>query len=78
MIERRFINKNVTQNLFQCWECQKPESQVAGRLRTCTKCKVARYCNKKCQEDDWRVHKLIHKGHKETAKAIAKMRRCLE
>ena len=60
--------------MFQCWQCKRTESEVS-RLMICIECKVAKYCCKQCQRDDWKMsHKLIHKGHKEAADAI-RMRR---
>ena len=42
-----------------CWECG---VQGGDQLKTCTGCKVARYCNKDCLMLDWgRTHKLMHK-----------------
>lgn len=40
-----------------CWNCFKTEE---GELKTCSVCKVAKYCNKDCQAKDWRYHKLLH------------------
>ena len=31
---------------------------VFGVLKTCTGCKVAQYCSKGCQREDWNKHKL--------------------
>jgi hypothetical protein len=39
-------------DLRKCWKCGK-----GGRLSVCVGCKVARYCSRGCQEQDWRAHK---------------------
>ena len=42
-----------------CWACGRNEEMSA--FKTCTECKVAKYCNKDCQREEWKVHKLLHK-----------------
>lgn len=50
----------------QCWSCQKPGGE---ELKTCTGCKVARYCGKECLQKDWDVmHKSMHKITKKREK----------
>ena len=41
-----------------CWGCG-----LAGEnLKTCTGCKVGKYCDKKCLQEDWmEMHKMMHK-----------------
>ena len=40
-----------------CWNC----FTAAEELKMCSKCRIARYCGKNCQEEDWKVHKILHK-----------------
>ena len=50
----------VTKWTQQCWSCFK----VAGpdqELKTCTECKMAKYCDRECQKSEWKLHKLLHK-----------------
>jgi len=42
-----------------CFTCNKPESEVAGGLKLCTRCRGASYCSRQCQITDWGVHKPI-------------------
>ena len=39
-----------------CWSCFAPSED----LKKCSKCRIARYCGKKCQVADWKVHKIAH------------------
>ena len=45
---------------FKCWSCYAAKDKQK-EFKTCAKCKIARYCDKQCQEDDWTTHKLLHK-----------------
>ena len=46
-----------------CWNCfAKPEED---ELWKCARCRVAKYCSKDCQAQDWKVHKLLHIVHAE-------------
>ena len=39
-----------------CWACFTP----GDKLKYCSKCKIAKYCNQNCQRQDWKVHKELH------------------
>ena len=39
-----------------CWTCFTPGDQ----LKCCAECKIALYCSKSCQRQDWKVHKELH------------------
>ena len=40
----------------KCWTCGKE----SDRLKSCAKCKIACYCSRKCQKEDWRfIHKEV-------------------
>ena len=41
----------------RCNYCNK----IDGKLKTCTRCKQAFYCSKKCQKKDWKNHKKVCK-----------------
>jgi len=64
---RKFIKEKYgveIENLFNkwiklCWNC----FATAQELKMCSKCRVARYCGKNCQAQDWKVHKILHKLH---------------
>ena len=38
-----------------CWNCHATEEDGVKLLK-CQQCKKARYCGRKCQEDDWNRH----------------------
>jgi len=50
----------VTELMDQvCWCCGKNNGNEG--LKKCTKCNIAKYCNRECQKNDWRAgHKLMH------------------
>ena len=33
---------------------------IESELKTCSVCGKAKYCNKECQIQDWKKHKLYH------------------
>ena len=39
-----------------CWNC----FSAAEELKKCSKCRIARYCGKNCQAQDWKIHKVLH------------------
>ncbi|KAF7355733.1 hypothetical protein MSAN_01491200 [Mycena sanguinolenta] len=45
--------------LRQCANCLKPEScnQDGERFKICSRCKITRYCDARCQKKDWPKHK---------------------
>jgi len=45
---------------LKCWTCG---AKKAG-LKQCNECKIAKYCDSRCQAADWPVHKLLHKDVK--------------
>eukprot|EP00091_Calanus_sinicus_P017137 TRINITY_DN36982_c0_g1_i1.p1 TRINITY_DN36982_c0_g1~~TRINITY_DN36982_c0_g1_i1.p1 ORF type:complete len:322 (-),score=122.70 TRINITY_DN36982_c0_g1_i1:55-981(-) len=50
----------------------KAAPNIEEELKTCTDCKVARYCNRDCQKQEWRVHKLLHKEIEHTKDILDK------
>jgi hypothetical protein len=42
-----------------CYTCSKQENELAGRLRKCTRCSKAFYCDQQCQTKDWPHHKRL-------------------
>ncbi|KAJ7749230.1 hypothetical protein B0H14DRAFT_2983026 [Mycena olivaceomarginata] len=49
----------------RCYRC----NQLGDpKLRTCSRCRVARYCSPQCQSDDWKKHKPNCTDHKTTLK----------
>ena len=52
-----------------CWSCHlESDSEV---LKSCTECKIAKYCGKDCQRNDWKIHKLLHKELERTRHVLA-------
>ena len=43
----------------KCWSCYNIKEK--SKLKSCVKCKLAKYCEKECQKTDWETHKLSHK-----------------
>ena len=39
-----------------CWNC----FAAAENLKKCSKCRIARYCGKDCQAQDWKKVHMIH------------------
>jgi hypothetical protein len=52
-----------------CWSCSKKASEE--KLKTCTQCNLAKYCDKECQKNDWKAHKLLHKELELTQQVLA-------
>jgi hypothetical protein len=44
----------------RCWKCGKAPG-AETELKTCTSCGKGKYCDRNCQQDDWKAHKLLHK-----------------
>ncbi|CAG8885999.1 unnamed protein product [Penicillium egyptiacum] len=41
-----------------CFKCGKIEEDIGHKPLQCKKCKVATYCSKDCQRDQWREHRV--------------------
>ncbi|KAI0890070.1 uncharacterized protein GGS22DRAFT_183421 [Annulohypoxylon maeteangense] len=52
-------NPTAEMSSKSCLSCRDSEP----RLRCCLRCKMARYCSKKCQRHDWQVHKRVCEVH---------------
>ncbi|KAJ7639322.1 hypothetical protein FB45DRAFT_905307 [Roridomyces roridus] len=53
-------NTKLKYQVRQCANCSKPESDVVAqgeRFKVCGRCKIARYCDSRCQKKDWPKHK---------------------
>ena len=53
-----------------CWACGRNED--GSVFKTCTECKVAKYCNRDCQREEWKIHKLLHKEIQHTKEILQK------
>merc|ERR1711860_402877 len=47
-----------------CWKCLKMQKPDEHFLKSCSACKLAKYCNRNCQKADWAHHKKIHEIEK--------------
>ena len=54
----------------RCWSCSSEAANVSD-LKTCSKCKRAKYCSRECQSGDWGRHKLLHKELDLTRRVLA-------
>ena len=61
----------VTKWKLKCWCCgaQKPKEE----LKSCTTCKIGVYCDKTCQGEEWKVHKLLHKELEITKEVLSRL-----
>ena len=61
----------VTKWKLKCWCCgaQKPKEE----LKSCTTCKIGVYCDKTCQAEEWKVHKLLHKELEITKEVLSRL-----
>ena len=46
------------QNCQVCAKCR----QFSAQLKRCSRCKLASYCSKQCQTEDWNIHRKICKA----------------
>ena len=44
----------------RCWHCFYAYNPKENSLKSCSVCKMAKYCDAKCQKRDWKIHKLLH------------------
>ena len=49
-----------------CWNCFVENTD----LKKCSKCRIALYCNRDCQDQDWKIHKVHHKMEENTKKRM--------
>ncbi|KAK0195560.1 hypothetical protein F5146DRAFT_293666 [Armillaria mellea] len=49
-------------SIWSCANCSKSEATSLTRFQTCSRCKVARYCNQQCQISNWDPHKPVCKS----------------
>ena len=61
------INKWIS----KCWNCGINKEQK--ELKSCTTCKMAAYCDKSCQAEEWKVHKLLHKELEITKEVLSRL-----
>ncbi|EER05690.1 hypothetical protein Pmar_PMAR011736, partial [Perkinsus marinus ATCC 50983] len=50
-----------------CSGCFSKMGSINGKLKTCSRCKVARYCSTQCQASDWKA------GHKRECPLITRL-----
>merc|ERR1719510_2276140 len=55
----------------KCWACGKEKNKE--ELKSCTVCKMAYYCGKSCQTEEWKIHKLLHKELEITKEVLSKL-----
>ena len=50
----------VIVGIRECVYCKKLETQTE-KMKMCSGCKCSMYCNKECQKNDWKAHKIVCK-----------------
>ena len=63
------LDESLKHASLQCGLCRAAATKKP--LSKCSKCKVVHYCCKKCQVDDWPMHKKMCKGLKEVLESHA-------
>ena len=56
---------------LKCWNCG--VNKTEEELKSCTTCKMAVYCNKSCQAEEWKAHKLLHKELEITKEVLLRL-----
>jgi len=51
------IGEEDTKDKMACWTCKSTATPTGTKLQSCTGCRKAMYCSKKCQKKDWKNHK---------------------
>ncbi|KAI1134540.1 hypothetical protein F5Y05DRAFT_208660 [Hypoxylon sp. FL0543] len=41
-------------------------------LHKCNRCKMARYCSKRCQREDWTIHKRVCENREKTRICVSR------
>jgi len=62
-----------------CWSCFVDQaaavtSEVTSEVRelkSCTECKIAKYCGRECQKSDWKRHRILHKELERTKHVLS-------
>ena len=57
----RIVDETATKKIApRCARCGKQKGDTgAAKLATCKRCKLVRYCSRKCQSEDWPEHKKV-------------------
>ena len=66
---RKFIKENYGVEIENpvkkwgklCWNCYAAVADLK-KCPKCAKCRIARYCGKDCQDQDWKFHEIIHQN----------------
>ena len=77
-----FVYEGVDPNLEETYTCfslgcgeregdERPTNDDQNSLQKCSRCRLARYCSRECQKEDYA-------GHKEDCKTISKLQKRLK
>ncbi|KAK7467559.1 hypothetical protein VKT23_004612 [Stygiomarasmius scandens] len=60
--EREKLKDRRRQLVMTCIKCNLAGNDSEIKIRLCSNCKLATYCSRKCQADDWPMHKAVCGG----------------
>lgn len=57
VLHKTWFVMNTSSNIF-CFHCYSVKEK---NFKKCSNCKISTYCSKQCQQNDWKIHKVVCK-----------------